>query len=260
MKLPGKILVILLCLFTISDVQAQDLFGTVQERSTSSLFTPLPETQCENFFSSESEMKKKKRRKKKKKRGRGGEQNDLGMLISFDYMFGIGKGVGFTPFFTLGKENATIRFGFHFTTPVKFNDYVYGYAMSNMTQPNQIEIPVKYKYSMFALGVDYKRFFFGGSPADGGFYGFAGAGASYIPLKATMDDYDETLYYTTASEKERYFQPNLRFGLGGDIWLSSFGLTFEGMLALPANQVMGMEYEIQLPPYVSLSVGAKFGL
>ncbi len=211
-----------------------------------------------DFF--DVDAKKKRRKKKKKKRGRGGEQNDIGMLLSFDYMFGVGKGVGFTPFFTLGKENATIRFSFHFTTPVTFNDEAYGYAFSSATSPSSIMVPVKYRYSMFAIGFDYKRFFFGGSPADGGFYGFAGAGASYIPVKATLGTYDEALYYTMVEEKERYFQPNIRFGLGADIWLSSFGLTFEALLALPANQVMGMEYDIQLPPYVSLGVGAKFGL
>lgn len=254
-------LLVLLCAFLFCEARAQRTMYNDYNLFEQNLEWPEFTAGFDTGYNSiDSEQKKKKRRKKKKKRGRGGDMNDAGMLLSFDYMFGAGKGVGFTPFFTLGKESATIRFSFHVTTPITQNDYAYGYAFSNMTNPGQIEIPVKYKYSLFALGVDYKRFFFGGSPADGGFYGFAGAGASYIPVKGTFGDYDKSLYYTTAAEKERYFQPNLRFGLGGDVWLSSFGLTFEGLLALPANQVMGMEYEIQLPPYVALSIGAKFGL
>lgn len=258
----GKItLLALIFAFAFCELDAQNLLrknpNLFNKRVDVPVFTAGFDT---GFDGVDSETKKKKRRKKKKKRGRGGDQNDFGMLLSFDYMFGVGKSVGFTPFFTLGKESATIRFSLHVTTPVTSNDYAYGYAFSNMTQPSQIEIPVKYKYSLFALGVDYKRYFFGGSPSDGGFYGFGGLGASYIPVKGTIGDYNDSLYYTTAVEKERYFQPNLRFGLGGDIWLDAFGLVFEGLLALPANQVMGMEYEIQLPPYVALSVGAKFGL
>ncbi len=158
----------------------------------------------------------------------------------------------------LGDGASSLRFGLNFGLPAK---KVYAYDLEPYNYNDAYsEVNVTQKYGFLSLNVDFKHYFFDGDYEDGGFYVFGGLGLTMATITYKADTYDETKYTLgfDPDDKDRLFQPILRFGPGYDINLGSANIFFEGFLNLPANRVGASYININIPASVGLQAGVKF--
>lgn len=116
------------------------------------------------------------------------------------------------------------------------------------------------RYVFWNAGLDYKYYMGGGTIEDGGFYFLTGAGINMITLDYRVGEYDDNLYDTDNdyTKKERFFQPNLRFAVGGELFIKFANFFIEPYFVLPANQLSIFFIPINIPASVGINTGAKF--
>ncbi|MDX1445913.1 hypothetical protein [Lishizhenia sp.] len=148
---------------------------------------------------------------------------------------------------------ATLNFGFPRTYERSY------YLNSSSSQFPDSEVNGTEKYGVYNLWLD-ANYFFTGDGEDGGFYGKAGLGFSFLRVANNLEEYNENMYYTNLDERENYFQPILRFGLGYDIELDFGNVFVEGYGNLPANTMNGVAIDVQLPFSFAAAAGVRIPL
>lgn len=214
-------------------------------------------------FMFEDEYAKKKKRRKKHKGGRG---NDGGFgigpeIVGIKFLGGAGvpfsPGIGIRAVYSKDGSNA-FNAGAMIVFPGSYSYTVTGNALSSTTVPQSKDFDVKVKSKAIQLIGGYNRYFVGGFGEDFSFYGGAGAGImiySYSPtISGNTDGYD--VYGAGEKGKLTGFQIRGDLGIEKDFGFAHFFAELEG--DLPANNVGGVEVEINIPFFVGMRTGLRF--
>jgi len=115
------------------------------------------------------------------------------------------------------------------------------------------------RYRFFTFAVDYKYYLVDGDAEIGGFYFFAGGGLTIATITNHPDDFDESTLETTSdySGKSRIFQPVIRGGAGYEHAFNFGNIFVEPFFNIPANQLFGVSFAVNLPMSVGIQAGIK---
>lgn len=191
-------------------------------------------------------------------------QLSLGGQVSYLNLFG---GTGLKSFGVGVKgdyaidDKTVLSGGLNFYLPSTLTEGAYANAFSNQTSPSQIVIDTENKISFIHLYFGGKRYFVGDYEDDFGFYGLAEIGILLAPTTTTLEEFDESKYYSTVEEgRETLSNFTINFGAGVEKEID-FGYIFLDLkLNLPANQANGQAVAVEIPFSASINAGVRIPL
>lgn len=141
------------------------------------------------------------------------------------------------------------------------------YLSSNTAGVTQAKVTTRDRVVGYKLVGNLKRYF-AGTEYDNGFgvYGILGIGLSVFRLNKTIEDeYDRDVYRQPAEyENDKFNDYFLGFtmngGIGTELMIGDNSLFLELKLLIPASQVGNQDVDVQIPGFLHLTAGYRFGM
>lgn len=161
--------------------------------------------------------------------------------------------------FYLQSEKNTFYGGVSYFLKSSYQTSVYGNAIIDFTEPFQISIDGENSVSVIQINVGARRSVVGLNDDDYNLYVAGEASFSIIPIKTTLEDFNDDLYLPTSEDgsKETLTGFHIGIGFGGEKKFGNLSLYAEGMFNFAANEANGAAIEVKIPGFLSASVGIK---